>query len=669
MPNTNICSFTPPSRSFTYIEAHTAEEKKRFVLDATNKILYVLQATHNTTAPLFELKPLSMHAARTMGIRCVDRMIHCTTEMTKNPNLTGTIIAQFNSSTSIPNRFRAITDLNSSERTHYKQLSNLDQTQTLRLNLTSLIDHDLRPQVELILKEWETFGVSASEVDMPSYIAFKPFYDEVMACHAVVKPDYSKVDFATQNIKPDITDPRCLDAKLTPLQLFKAAFQLGDIPAVSNFRFMDNPASKDDGKYREWMFHVDNSNYAAEFKLITTRITGTLESNTEQCLAAFPYETHQTIRFTSSEAATKFPTLENLEQEFRDVPGARYIVIKNPDSNTPIETGIRTEMIAHHRSASNKDGLDTGESRSAELMTFHGLERCQPFLSPQELETAGHLSPLQNFVLGGFRASTPEKFMEFMTLEKGALNSQIRDLIDRNSVKALDSITAALFNSSGNVVKNPALFEKQMNTYDKLPQVIEQIPRLIQDSAWRKDTVLEIVPLLMNFDQNAELKPDCSENKAFPARTQIRERTNEAFHGPLRRDLEQVVFSSRPNYLLTMDTLIKTVSNLHDFYEDHTAQLKIASPENKNINLFNSRAALANEYISQLPLRATLPETHQTLLLFIYYMIDDLAGVTQLLSDSNVDIDLTQLNSINLAKPMILQHFITHRLLNDSLID
>lgn len=604
-----------------------------------------------------------------MGIQFVGRIIHCTTEMTKSPNLTDTLIAQFNSNTSIPNRFRAITDLNSAERTHYKQLSSLDQTQTLRLNLASLIDQDLKPQVELILKEWETFGVSASEVDMPSYIAFKPFYDEVMAGHAVVKPDYSKVDFATQNIKPNIADPRCLDAKLTPLQLFEAAFQLGDIPAVSNFRFMDNPASKDDGKYREWMFHVDNSNYAAEFKIITTRITGTLASNTEQCLAAFPYDTRQTIRFTNSEAATKFPTLENLEEEFRDIPGARYIVIKNPDNNTPIETGIRTEMIAHHRSASNKDGLDTGESRSAELMTFHGLERCQPFLSPLELETASHLSPLQNFVLGGFKNSTPEKFMDFMASEKQTLNSQIRDLIGRKGVKALDSITAALFNSSGNVVKNPALFEKQMDTYDKLPQVIEQIPRLLQDSAWRKDTVLKIVPLLMNFDQNAELKPDCSENKAFPARTQIRERTNEAFHRPLSGDLEQVVFSAHPNYLLTMKALIETASNLHDFYAGHTALLKTADPENKNINLFDSRAELAKEYISQLPLRATLPETHQTLLLFIYYMIDDLAGVTQLLSDSNVDIDLTQLNTINLVKPRLLQHFITHRLLNDSLID
>ncbi|HMD00089.1 MAG TPA: hypothetical protein VKH37_08040, partial [Ferruginibacter sp.] len=346
--------------------------------------------------------------------------------------------------------------------------------------------------------------------------------------------------------KSHITDNRCLNAKLTPLQLFKAAYQLGDIPAISNFRFMDNPASKDDGKYREWMFHFDNSNYDAEFKLITTRTAGTCQANKEQCLAAFPYDAKQFIRFTQSESATKFPTIENLENEFRGVPGARYAVIQNPHNDIPIEAGLRTEMIAHHRSASNKEGLDHGESRSAELMTFHGLSRCQPFLSREELAQAVNLTPLQNFVLGGFKDTDPEKFMDYLADQKQTLNSQIRNQIKEHKIKPLESITIAKFDSSERMVINKPLFDKQFNTYDNLPEVLDKIPHLVEGSHGLKETVLKIVPMLMNYDQNAELKPDCSENKAFAARTQIRERTNEAFCTPLSHDLEQVQFSTHP---------------------------------------------------------------------------------------------------------------------------
>ncbi|PAM84568.1 hypothetical protein CES87_03545 [Pseudomonas sp. ERMR1:02] len=395
-------------------------------------MVYLLRGTNNTTNALFSPHEIIEIDINKLTITFTDKMIQCTlAQIAREPALFNTILGQFQTTSSIPNRFQAIMDLSKTERLNYKQLSNHEQAAALRCDLLSLIDEDLKDEFSLTLKEWTTFGVSASEVDILAYADFKDFYDDVMYNHAIVKEDYSKVDFSSQNIKPNITDIRCLNAKLTPLQLFKAAFQLGDIPAVSNFRFMDNPASKDDGKYREWMFHFDNSNYAAEFKIITTRITGTLEANKEQCLAAFPYDTNQSIRYTRSEAATKFPTFESLKNEFCEVPGACYVVIKNPDSHIPIETGIRTEMIAHHRSASNKDGLDHGESRSAELMTFHGIDRCQPFLCQQELEEAVNLTPLQNFVLGGFKNNDPKKFIEYMTDQKQLLNSQIRDLITK----------------------------------------------------------------------------------------------------------------------------------------------------------------------------------------------------------------------------------------------
>ncbi|KPG94895.1 hypothetical protein AEQ67_22390 [Pseudomonas sp. RIT-PI-q] len=666
MPTNSVCALQPSPQSYQYMEVQTNQGNKRLIYDNTYKLTYQLNETRNTAEPA--LKPITQTELQNLKITFIDKIITCTpAAMLKEPSLFNTILGQFNTSSSIPNRFQAIMNLSQTERLNYKQLSNLEQTETLRCNLIALIDEDLKAEFLPMLKEWETFGVSASEVDLPAYTNFEAFYDETMESHSIVKEDYSKVDFSSQNIKPKITDARCLNAKLTPLQLFKAAFQLGDIPAVSNFRFMDNPASKDDGKYREWMFHLDNSNYAAEFKIITTRKTGTLDANKEQYLAAFPYDTKQSIRFTRSEAATKFPTLESLENEFHDVPGARYVVIKNPHNDVPIEAGIRTEMIAHHRSASNKNGLDHGESRSAELMTFHGVDRCQPFLSHQELAQAVNLTPLQNFVLGGFKNSAPEKFIEHMADQKPFLNSQIRKLIEENGIKPLESITVAKFSSSGIEVTDASLFKKQIDTYDSLPEVIEKIPRLIQGGDVLKKTVIEMVPMLMNYDQNAELKPDCSENKAFPARTQLRERTNEAFGEPLTRDLEKIEFTIDPRRLLPMDEIIGIAKSLTEFYTQHNSKLKDVQPNNRLLSLFESRAELAYEYVSQLPLRATHPETHQTICLFLYYMIDDLGTTHQTFLDNGVTVDETRLNTIKEQKLRLFQHFITARLMNDSL--
>ena len=630
-----------------------------------NKVFYSLERTNNTIGSELTLKRPTNLEIESIGKTSFNFIQLNPTEILKNPGLVHTILGQYTNNSSIPDRFRALTELSNLEKTQYKQIADIPTTEALRCNLLSIIDEDLRGPFSSILHEWATFGVSASEIDIRTYTNFKSFYDEVMDGHAIKKEDYTKLDFATQNIKPLITDTRCLDAKLTPLQLFKAAYQLGDVPAVSNFRFMDNPASKDDGKYREWMFHFDNSNYAAEFKLITTRVTDTCQANKEQCLAAFPYDTTQSIRFTKSEAATKFPTLEDLENEFRGVPGASYVVIRNPDNDTPLETGIRTEMIVHHRSASSKDGQDKGESRSSELMTFHGQDRCKAFLSDTDLERANHLTPLQNYVLGGFRNVGPEKFMEYLEAEKQTLNQQVRNLIGEHRVKPLDSLTVARFNESDTTVINKPLFNKQMGTYENLPEVLERVPSLADESSWQKETILRMVPMLMNFDQNAELKPDCTENEAFPARTQLRERTNEAFFRPLERDLPQVRFDTEQQLLLPLEKIVDIAQHIHDFYSHYTTLLKAIQPGHPMTGLFESRAALTREYTEQFRSRATLPETHQTLTLFTYYMLDDLDLASQTLSNSKIKVDDVALESIKKERASVLQHFITHRILTD----
>ena len=664
MPNITNTHLTQSHYPLAFVEAKTDHGAERFVVNKNTGIIYQLSGVTNSS---LQLNQVDLSTLKGMGIKFIDKVTHFNAnEIMKNPGMLNTVLSPYSFNSTLPGRFKAITDLDAVEKTQYKQLSESDKTAQLRQALLSLVDNDLKEPFSSLLKEWGTYGVSACEVDKGAYSNFKEFYDEEMASHAVKKDDYAKLDFSTQNIKSHITDPRCLNAKLTPLQLFKAAFQLGDAPAVSNFRFMNNPASKDDGKYREWMYHFDNSNYAAEFKLITTRTAGTEQANNEQCLAAFPYDTEKTIRFTQSEAATKFPTMDDLQKEFSHIPGARYVVIRNPDNTTPIETGIRTEMIVHHRSASGKNET---ESRDAELMTFHGAERCQPFLTPQELEQAPHLTSLQRFVLGEFRDVEPQQFVEALKEQKETLNAQIRQSLTGNALKPLEKITVAKFSEEGLQITNEELFSKQISTYNNLPEVLDKLPKLEFSSADLTEDVLTIVPMLMNYDQNAELKPDCSENKAFPARTQLRERTNEQFREPLERDLQHVQMSNSPNNLLSMDKLIDITHHIQDFYQKGVHSLKELKADPKVIALYESRAELAREYASQFPTRATHPETHQVLSLFTYYMVDDLDHAAATLHNLAANVDSTQLARMKEQQQPLLQHFITHRLLNDQLAD
>jgi hypothetical protein len=633
------------------IQAETNDGRVHLVFDQVNHAFYQLSSVRNSHATL---RPVDTDQLQALNIKSLAGVVQFdAATLSKSPGLIRSVLGQYCSSAAFPSRFQAIDDLSAAERSNYAQLSGCDEAAKLRQDLLDLVDADLQEPFNLMLQEWSTYGVSVCEVDQKAYGAFKQFYDETMAEHAIKKDDYAKIDFATQNIKPHITDSRCLDAKLTPLQIFKAAYQLGEVPAVSNLRLMFNTASKNDGKYREWMYHFDNSNYAAEFKLITTRSAGTDRANSEQCLAAFPYDTSQTIRFTRSEAATKFPSMDDLQREFSHVPGASYVVVRNPDNPTPIETGIRTEMIPHHRSAS---GEGERESRDSELMTFHGTGRCQPFLSGEQLALASHLNPLQRFVLGGFRGATGAEFMAALKEQKHTLNAQIRACLVSNALKPLHKITVATFAAQDTHITDKPLFTRQLDTYDNLPEVLDKIPRLDPDSADLTGTLLTIVPMLMNYDQNAALHPDCSENRGFAARTQLRERTNAQFHAALRHYLADLTFDSAPGCLLPMEELVNITGDIEKFY---------AAADPKRMALFASRAALAQEYSSQFPLRATYPETHQVLTLFTYYMIDDLQQAAAEMRHSGVKFDSSLLASLQQRQQPLLRHFIAYRLLSD----
>jgi hypothetical protein len=297
-------------------------------------------------------------------------------------------------------------------------------------------------------------------------------------------------------------------------------------------------------------------------------------------------------------------------------------------------------------------------------MTFHGLDRCKPFLSKHELSQSDNLTPLQTFVLGGFKTNHPDKFIEYLTTEKQTLNSQVRALIEGQKFKHLGSLTVAKFYKDETIVTNKLLFDKQINTYDNLPEVLEKIPSLADESNWHPDRVLRMIPMLMNYDQNAALKPDCTENDTLPARTQLRERTNEAFFIPLKRDLTKVKFGTEHEHLLPLEKIINIAHNIYDIYNNHTPLLKIVRPDNQLISLFESRAALAKEYIEQFRSRATLPETHQTLTLFTFYMLDDLKSARRVFTENNIKIDSTSLD-ITKERIQLLQHFITHRTLSD----
>ncbi|MGJ0579580.1 hypothetical protein ACR71G_16255 [Xenorhabdus bovienii] len=554
----------------------------------------------------------------------------------------------------MPTRFRFIDDLSEDEKELYEQIRGRDNIVALRRKLIELIDDDLQYEFKKILNSWEMYGISTCEIDPVHHQRFKHFYDEVMENHAVKKEAYHKVDFTAQKITCLITDERCLAEKLTPLQIFKAAYQLGDVPAVANFRFMYNSADKTDGKYREWMFHFDNSNYAAEFKLITTRLAGSSFANTEQCLAAFPYDTSQVIRFTQCEAATKFVNMDELEREFCGVPGAAYAVIKNKPNCAPIETGLRTEMILHHRSATASK--DNGDCRDSELMTFHGIARCRPFLTQEELAGAPHLTPLQHFVLGGFKRQASDMFFSAFEQHRGELNQQIRNLLLQGRNRQLADFIIAEFHQQGVSILQESLYQKQKVTYDNLAEIIHKLPKLKADENIR-DNLYQIIINLMNLDQNAALKPDCSENLIFPARTQLRERKREDFLMPIEEDISEIIFSSQSIYLIPLSELMKISSILEEIYR----KLGVMMPDNTDLALFKSRSALANDYVSQLHERIYSAETHQTIVLFLYYMLHDLKSI-QRVSYQEI---LPYPNWIQRIKRKILQHFVSYRMIMD----
>lgn len=232
MPNIINTHLTQTHYPLAVVEAKTDHGGERFVVDKNKGIIYQISRITNNN---LQLNQMDLPTLKVMGIKFIDKITHCNAlEIIKNPSLINTLLSPYSFSTSLHSRFKAISDLGEVEKCQYKQLSESDKTAQLRQDLLSLVDDDLKVPFNRLLKEWGTYGVSACEVDKGNYANFKQFYDEKMACHAVKKDDYAKLDFSTQNIKSHITDQRCINAKLTPLQLFKAAFQLGDIPAVSN---------------------------------------------------------------------------------------------------------------------------------------------------------------------------------------------------------------------------------------------------------------------------------------------------------------------------------------------------------------------------------------------------------------------------------------------------
>lgn len=554
----------------------------------------------------------------------------------------------------VPPRFRAIDDLAEHEKNQYDQIRNRDKILEFRKRLLTFIDDDLVCELEKVLEEWAIYGLSVCENSVAEHRHFKSFYDEVMQKYAVRKAAYNKVDFAAQKITHLIVDKRCLDAKLSVFQVFKAAYQLGEAPAVSNFRFMYNSSDKSDGKYREWMFHFDNSNYAAEFKLITTRSAGTSFANVEQCLAAFPYDTRKVTRFTQCEAATKFTTMRELESEFCGIAGAAYAVIRGEPNGASLETGIRTEMILHHRSATEKKG--SVECRDSELMTFHGAIRCRPFLTKDELVTATFLTPLQYFVLGGFKDQADDSFFEAFSKQSGELNHQLRNILSKGMCRNLADFHVAEFPQEGVKLLQEDVYQAQKSTYDDLAEIVHQLPKLTS-GATAKEKLYRIIPALMNFDQNAALKPDCSENLIFPARTQLRERVNADFLRPITADLSAIVFSADSTCLMDLSELVLVASTLGKIYQ----QVIEVVTDNASIELFRSRSALAQDYVSQLIDRVHTAETHQTIVLFIYYMLHDLEEISVV----RVLEPLIPTDWARQKRRSALQHFVTYRMIKD----
>jgi hypothetical protein len=224
MPNISNTNLTPTHYPLAFVEAKTDHGGEHFVVNKNTGIIYQLSRVTNNSLQLHQVALPTLEA---MGIKFIDKVTHFNAnEIMKNPSMINTVLSPYSFNSTLPGRFKAITDLDAVEKTQYKQLSESDKTAQLRQALLSLVDNGLKEPFSSLLNEWGTYGVSACEVDKGAYSHFKEFYDEEMASHAVKKDDYAKLDFSTQNIKSHNTDPRCINAKLTPLQLFKAAFQL-----------------------------------------------------------------------------------------------------------------------------------------------------------------------------------------------------------------------------------------------------------------------------------------------------------------------------------------------------------------------------------------------------------------------------------------------------------
>lgn len=642
----------------SYIQVQSEHGVQHFLVDTAHRAVYQVSPAANRWSIERLTKPLDVLA---LDARKISSIVRCTVAtLPREPRLVNTLLAHYIHPATHPSPFRAIS-AGATPGCSRPELTRQDRAAQIRSALLDMLDADLREPMATFFKEWQTYGISLTEIDMAHAEDFRQFFDEQMAAYAVCKDNYAKLDFFARNVAQCITDPRCLQAKLTPLQLFKAAFQLGDIPAIANFRLMHNPAGKSDGKYREWMLHFDNSVDAPEFKLITTRKAGTIEANREQCLAAFPYDIEATARVTRSEDATKFQNMAQLTTLLSQVQGARYVIVRNDSNTTPIEAGLRTERIVHHRSSGTD--LET-ESRDSDLMTFHDVTRCQPFLDEQSLANAPHLSALQRFVLGGFRQQEPEAFMSAMTAERCRLNHQVREGLARQAFKFLDQATVATFDSDHTRLLDSAAFRRQLKAYDALPDARHLIPKLDAAGA-TPEALYQIVPMLMNIDQNAALKPDCSENRAFPARTELRERTNRRLCAPLARDLPFILHDPSPKHLLSLETLVRLASDLQKCYDELAGDAAFCQAFPHTATLYASRAALAAEYVEQFPKRATSPEGHQVLILFTYYMVDDLDQIDHSATHPRPPrIEaLTRLTGQRLA---LLQHFVSHRILCDA---
>lgn len=568
------------------------------------------------------------------------------------------IINSYLQSVNQKNKYKIINTLNTQEKQNYKQLKNKEKFITFRNELINLLDSDNKEFFFKKFEEWSTYGVSINTVNMEVYSRFKEYYDEMMLKYSIKKDLYHKLDFAAQEIKPLILDQRCLLAKLSPMQIFKASYHLGEPAAVANFRLMYNPANIKNIKFREWIYHFDNSNYDSEFKLITTRIANTIKPNNEQCLGLFPYDTNKVIRYTQNEYETKILTMNDLISNFSNICEASYAIIKDYENNNiPFETGLRTEMIMHHRSANN---IKNNDARDSELMTFHSIDRCKPFLEREILLDSNNISNLQSYVLGGFVDNNKELFMKYFIEEKDVLNEQFRHFRSKKKIKSINSFKIAeIKNNTINFI-NKKDFIKQQEVYDNLPLISSIIPKLnLRDNP--KKTILDTIPILINYDQNVELKPDCSENLIFPARTHIREREQISLLKNIQVDLDHIYFDKKNNLLLKLESLVSITRLISDIYLNLANEINISIDKK---DLFNSKYALSSDYSFQLTERTYSHYAHLTIILFIYYLIDDLEEIDDQMShndDLNKKIILVKNEKIK-----VLQHFVTYKAICDS---